>query len=74
MTTANSVSYRFVLAVLAIAVGTLVIRRLFGPAPPRTNALRAAVALLIVACPFALGLATPMSIGVAAGRGAPVRL
>ena len=60
----------FVPAVVAIAVLTLIVWGLFGPDPRMAHALIAAVAVLIIACPCALGLATPMSIMVATGRGA----
>ena len=70
MTQADAVSYRFVPALLAIAVSTLVIQCLFGPDPRCSNALRGTLAALIVACPPALDLATPMTIMVAAGRSA----
>ncbi len=60
----------FVPIVLVIAVGTVVVWALVGPEPRMAHALVNAVAVVIIACPCALGLATPMSIMVATGRGA----
>lgn len=67
---ADTVAYWFVLAVLSIAVLTFFGWGLFGPAPSWTHAVLSAVAVLIIACPCALGLATPMTIMVATGRAA----
>jgi Cu+-exporting ATPase len=67
---ADAVSRVFVPAVVAAAVLTFVVWAAIGPAPRLGYALVNAVAVLIVACPCALGLATPMSIMVAAGKGA----
>lgn len=67
---ADLVSGYFVPAVIAVAVVTFVVWYLFGPAPRLAYALIAAVSVLIIACPCALGLATPMSIMVATGKGA----
>jgi P-type Cu+ transporter len=60
----------FVPAVIGAAVLTFVVWGLFGPEPRMAHALVNAVAVLIIACPCALGLATPMSIMVATGKGA----
>ena len=67
---ADGVAAWFVPIVIAIAVATFAIWALVGPAPGLAHALVNAVAVLIIACPCALGLATPMSIMVATGRGA----
>jgi len=67
---ADVVSGWFVPAVVVIAILTFVIWALIGPEPRLAYALVNAVAVLIIACPCALGLATPMSIMVGVGRGA----
>ena len=67
---ADSVAGYFVTAVVLISLLTLIIWGFFGPDPSWANGLVNAVAVLIIACPCALGLATPMSIMVASGKGA----
>lgn len=67
---ADKVAGWFVPAVMLIAAATFVVWALFGPQPPFAYAVVNAVAVLIIACPCALGLATPMSIMVGVGRGA----
>jgi P-type Cu+ transporter len=67
---ADQVASYFVPAVLAAAFITFVCWAVFGPQPRYAHALVNAVAVLIIACPCALGLATPMSIMVGTGRGA----
>ncbi len=66
----DRVSAYFVPAVLAVATLTFAIWLIAGPEPRLAHALVSAVAVLIIACPCALGLATPMSIMVATGAGA----
>ena len=67
---ADTVSGYFVPAVILVAVIAFFAWLIFGPAPALAYALVAAVSVLIIACPCALGLATPISIMVATGRGA----
>jgi Cu+-exporting ATPase len=67
---ADVVSGYFVPAVIAIAVVTFIVWSASGPSPKLAHGLINAVAVLIIACPCALGLATPMSIMVATGKGA----
>ncbi len=67
---ADIVAGYFVPAVVLIAIITFVVWALFGPEPSLAYGLLNAVAVLIIACPCALGLATPMSIMVGTGRGA----
>jgi P-type Cu+ transporter len=67
---ADVVSGYFVPAVVAVSVLTFLAWSLLGPAPRMAHAVVNAVAVLIIACPCALGLATPMSIMVASGKGA----
>jgi len=67
---ADKVSAWFVPSVVLVSVLAFIVWNLFGPAPPLAHALVNAIAVLIIACPCALGLATPMSIMVGTGRGA----
>jgi P-type Cu+ transporter len=67
---ADVVSSWFVPAVVLVAVATFVAWAIWGPEPQLAHGLVNAVAVLIIACPCALGLATPMSIMVGTGRGA----
>ncbi len=67
---ADRVSYYFVPAVVLVAVMAFIVWAVFGPEPSMTFAIVSAVSVLIIACPCALGLATPMSIMTATGRGA----
>jgi len=67
---ADTVASYFVPAVLASAVITFIVWSIYGPQPHYAHALVNAVAVLIIACPCALGLATPMAIMVGTGRGA----
>jgi Cu+-exporting ATPase len=67
---ADKVSAVFVPAVISISLLTFALWMVFGPEPRLAHALVSAVAVLIIACPCALGLATPMSIMVGTGRGA----
>ena len=67
---ADQVAGLFVPVVIAIAVVSFIVWAAWGPAPALAYALVSAVAVLIIACPCALGLATPMSIMTATGRGA----
>jgi Cu+-exporting ATPase len=67
---ADKVAGYFVPVVMLIAVVAFIVWAIWGPTPPMAFGLIAAVSVLIIACPCALGLATPMSIMVGIGRGA----
>lgn len=67
---ADTVSSYFVPAVVIIAIATAIVWSIWGPEPAFTYAILNSVAVLIIACPCALGLATPMSIMVGTGKGA----
>ena len=67
---ADQVAAIFVPVVMVVSIITFIVWAVFGPEPALAYALVNAVAVLIIACPCALGLATPMSIMVATGRGA----
>src|ERR1035437_2198795 len=67
---ADRVAGYFVPTVVSIAIVTFIIWSLWGPTPRMAHAVINAVAVLVIACPCALGLATPMSIMVATGKGA----
>nr|WP_276605473.1 copper-translocating P-type ATPase [Halomonas borealis] len=67
---ADKVAGTFVPAVIGVAILSFIAWAIWGPAPALSYALVSAVAVLIIACPCALGLATPMSIMTATGRGA----
>src|SRR4029077_10970064 len=69
---ADVVAGYFVPTVIGIALLTFIVWGVWGPSPRMAHALINAVAVLIIACPCALGLATPMSIMVATGKGATV--
>lgn len=67
---ADKISGYFIPVVVLTAVVTFIVWSLFGPVPPHVYGLINAIAVLIIACPCALGLATPMSVMVGVGKGA----
>ncbi|RWE68108.1 heavy metal translocating P-type ATPase [Mesorhizobium sp.] len=67
---ADRVSYYFVPTVVLVAIVAFIVWAVYGPQPSMVFAIVSAVSVLIIACPCALGLATPMSIMTATGRGA----
>merc|ERR1711879_669400 len=67
---ADKISSWFVPTVVFVAVATYILWMIFGPQPNQVYALVNAIAVLIIACPCALGLATPMSVMVGMGKGA----
>jgi Cu+-exporting ATPase len=67
---ADRVSYYFVPTVVLVAIVAFIVWAIYGPEPSMVFAIVSAVSVLIIACPCALGLATPMSIMTATGRGA----
>src|SRR5690606_15947666 len=67
---ADRISGYFVPVVVLVAVITFIVWAIFGPEPKYVYALVNAIAVLIIACPCALGLATPMSVMVGIGKGA----
>ncbi|MGB3146263.1 MAG: heavy metal translocating P-type ATPase, partial [Paracoccaceae bacterium] len=70
----DRITHWFVPVVMAIAALTALVWFLFGPEPTLTHALVAGISVLIIACPCAMGLATPVSILVGSGRGAQLGL
>jgi Cu+-exporting ATPase len=66
----DRITYWFVPAVMAVSALTFAVWLVFGPSPALMHALVAAISVLIIACPCAMGLATPVSVLVGSGRGA----